>query len=59
MNLKKSGFSTPAIHTGEKSTENGALVALSTRPHLFRFKDAGHGARLMSGKEKGYVYSRG
>ncbi len=25
----------------------------------FIFKDAAHGARLMSGKEKGYVYSRG
>lgn len=59
MNLKKSGFSTRAIHTGEKSNENGALVAPIYQTAPFRFKDAAHGSRLMSGKEKGYVYSRG
>ena len=59
MNLKKSGFSTRAIHTGEKSTENGALVAPIYQTAPFRFKDAAQGARLMTGKEKGYVYSRG
>jgi len=58
MNLKKSGFSTRSIHTGEKGTENGALVPPIYQTAPFRFKDAAHGARLMSGKEKGYVYSR-
>lgn len=59
MNLKKSGFSTRAIHTGEKSTETGALISPIYQTAPFRFKDAAHGARLMSGKEKGYIYSRG
>ncbi len=59
MNLKRSGFSTRAIHTGEKNTENGALVPPIYQTAPFKFKDAAHGAKLMSGKEKGYVYSRG
>ncbi len=59
MNLKKSGFSTRAIHSGEKSSENGPMITPIYQTAPFTFKDAAHGARLMSGKEKGYVYSRG
>jgi len=59
MNLKKSGFSTRAIHAGEKKTETGAMVPPIFQTAPFVFKDAAHGARLMSGKEKGYIYSRG
>ncbi|GFO96593.1 methionine gamma-lyase [groundwater metagenome] len=59
MNLKKAGFSTRAIHAGEKKTETGAMITPIYQTAPFVFKDAAHGARLMSGKEKGYVYSRG
>lgn len=59
MNLKKAGFSTRAIHAGEKINDTGALVTPIYQTAPFIFKDAAHGARLMSGKEKGYVYSRG
>jgi methionine-gamma-lyase len=59
MNLRKTGFSTRAIHAGEKKTEIGAMVPPIYQTAPFVFKDAAHGARLMSGKEKGYVYSRG
>jgi methionine-gamma-lyase len=59
MNLKRSGFSTRTIHTGEKSSETGALIVPIYQTAPFIFKNAAQGARLMSGKEKGYVYSRG
>jgi methionine-gamma-lyase len=59
MNLNKYGFSTRAIHAGEKKTETGAMVPPIYQTAPFVFKDAAHGERLMSGKEKGYVYSRG
>lgn len=59
MNFRKTGFSTRAIHAGEKKTEIGAMVSPIYQTAPFVFKDVGQGARLMSGKEKGYVYSRG
>jgi len=59
MDLKKTGFSTRAIHAGEKKSELRAMVIPIYQTAPFVFKDAAHGARLMSGKEKGYVYSRG
>ncbi|MDO8726163.1 MAG: PLP-dependent aspartate aminotransferase family protein [Candidatus Methanoperedens sp.] len=59
MNLKKNGFSTRAIHAGEKKSELRAMVPPIYQTAPFVFNDAAHGARLMSGKEKGYVYSRG
>lgn len=59
MNLKKAGFSTRAIHAGEKKDETGAVVAPIYQTAPFEFKSAEHAARVMSGKEKGYVYSRG
>ena len=59
MNLKRTGFSTRAIHAGEKKSELRAMVNPIYQTAPFVFKDAGQGARLMSGKEKGYVYSRG
>ncbi|HEY9207241.1 MAG TPA: PLP-dependent aspartate aminotransferase family protein [Candidatus Methanoperedens sp.] len=59
MNLKKAGFSTRAIHAGEKPSETGAVVTPIYQTAPFEFKSAAHGARVMGGKEKGYVYSRG
>ncbi len=59
MNLKKAGFSTRAIHAGEKPSETGAVITPIYQTAPFEFKSAAHGARVMGGKEKGYVYSRG
>ncbi len=59
MNLKKSGFSTRAIHAGERPEETGAVVTPIYQTAPFKFKSATHAASVMAGKEKGYVYSRG
>jgi methionine-gamma-lyase len=59
MDLKKAGFSTRAIHAGEKPSETGAVVSPICQTVPFEFKSADHAARLMEGREKGYVYSRG
>jgi len=59
MNLKKSGFSTRAIHSGEREEETGAVVTPIYQTAPFNFKSAAHAARVMAGEEKGYVYSRG
>ena len=59
MDIKKAGFSTRAIHAGEKSSEAGAVVSPIFQTAPFEFKSAEHAARVMGGKEKGYVYSRG
>ncbi len=59
MDLKKAGFSTRAIHAGEKPSETGAVVSPIFQTAPFEFKSADHAARVMGGSEKGYVYSRG
>ncbi len=59
MNLKKAGFSTRTIHAGEKPSETGAMATPIFQTAPFRFKSKDHAARVMGGKEKGYVYSRG
>ncbi len=59
MNLKKPGFSTRAIHSGEQEEETGAVTTPIYQTAPFKFKNAAHAANVMAGKEKGYVYSRG
>ncbi len=59
MNLKKPGFSTRAIHAGEQEEETGSVTTPIYQTAPFKFKNAAHAARVMAGKEKGYVYSRG
>ena len=59
MNLKKSGFSTRAIHSGEKHEETGSVTTPIYQTAPFKFKNAAHAADLMGGRKKGYVYSRG
>ena len=59
MNLKKSGFSTRAIHSGEKHEETGSVTTPIYQTAPFKFKNAVHAADLMGGRKKGYVYSRG
>ncbi len=59
MNSKKSGFSTRAIHSGEKHEETGSVTTPIYQTAPFKFKSAAHASDLMSGREKGYIYSRG
>lgn len=59
MKHKKLGFSTRAIHAGEKPSETGAVNTPIYQTATFEFKSAAHAASVMAGKEKGYVYSRG
>ncbi|MCE8426395.1 MAG: PLP-dependent transferase [Candidatus Methanoperedens sp.] len=59
MNLKKAGFSTRAIHAGERTEETGSVTTPIFQTAPFEFKNAAHAARVMGGKEKGYIYSRG
>jgi len=59
MNLKKAGFSTRAVHAGERSSETGAVVTPIYQTAPFEFKSAAHAAGVMTGREEGYVYSRG
>jgi len=44
------------VHSGDPSTL--ALVAPIHMTSAYQFKDADHGARLFSGQEDGYIYSR-
>lgn len=59
MDLKKTGFATRAIHSGEKKTVAEPITTPIYQTAPFVFRDSAHAARLMSGKEKGYIYSRG
>jgi methionine-gamma-lyase len=59
MNIKKTGFSTRAIHSGEKEDETGSVTTPIYQTAPFHFKNAAHAADVMGGREKGYVYSRG
>lgn len=59
MSLKKAGFSTRAIHSGEKANEAGAVAVPIYQSATFEFKNTDHAARVMRREEKGYIYSRG
>ncbi|MCX9083358.1 MAG: PLP-dependent aspartate aminotransferase family protein [Candidatus Methanoperedens sp.] len=59
MAIKKAGFSTRSIHSGEKQDETGSITTPIYQTAPFEFKNASHGADLMGGRGKGYVYSRG
>ncbi len=57
--MNKTGFSTRAIHSGEREEETGSVVTPIYQTAPFGFKSAAHAAGVMAGREKGYVYSRG
>lgn len=59
MNLERTGFSTRAIHAGETEKDRGSITTPIYQTSPFEFKSVQHGARIMSGEKKGYVYSRG
>lgn len=58
MNIKKAGFSTRAIHAGEKEEETGSVTTPIYQTAPFHFKNAAHAEGVMSGGVKGYIYSR-
>ncbi len=59
MNSRKSGFSTRAIHSGEKHEDTGSVTTPIYQTAPFKFKSAADASDLMGGRKKGYVYSRG
>ena len=59
MNTKNPGFSTRAIHSGEKHEDTGSVTTPIYQTAPFRFRSAANAADLMGGREKGYIYSRG
>jgi methionine-gamma-lyase len=59
MDLSAKGISTRAVHAGEHPDDStGALVPPIYQTSTFAFKNAEQGARLFSGDEKGYIYTR-
>jgi len=52
MNLKKAGFSTRAIHAGEKTSETGAVITPIYQTAPFEFKNAAQAASVMAGRKK-------
>ena len=59
MNSRKPGFSTRAIHSGEKHEDTGSVTTPIYQTAPFKFKSAADAAGLMGGRKKGYIYSRG
>ncbi len=57
--IKNTGFSTRAIHAGEKHEETGSVTTPIYQTAPFKFKNAADAAELMAGRKKGYIYSRG
>lgn len=57
--IKNTGFSTRAIHAGEKHEETGSVTTPIYQTAPFKFKNAASAADLMAGRKKGYIYSRG
>lgn len=58
MNIKKAGFSTRAIHAGDKEEETGSVTTPIYQTAPFHFKNAAHAEGVIKGGVKGYIYSR-
>ena len=58
MNTKNKGFNTKLIHSGDFEDAFGAAVTPIYQTSTFAFKNADHGADLIAGKEKGFIYTR-
>jgi len=59
LNLKDKGINTKVTHAGENpDTTHGSVGIPIYQTSTFKFTDADHGARLFSGEEKGYIYTR-
>jgi len=56
--LKKLGFSTKAIHAGNKKNDVGSAATPIYQTSTFIFDSAEQGGRIFSGEEDGYRYTR-
>jgi methionine-gamma-lyase len=49
---------TKCVHAGTKEDHYGSVVTPIYQVSTFKFQNAAHGARLFSGEEDGYIYTR-
>jgi len=54
----KLGLGTRAIHAGYEPDSTGAVNPPIYQSSTFAFRSAAHGARLFTGEEEGYIYTR-
>jgi methionine-gamma-lyase len=57
-NIRDAHLQTQSVHAGTLKNETGAVVTPIYQTSTFEFDSADHGARLFSGKEKGFIYTR-
>jgi len=58
MDTKNKGFETKLVHAGDQEDEFGSAVTPIYQSSTFSFNSAEQGAKLFSGQEKGYIYTR-
>lgn len=56
--IRNHSIATQCVHAGIKEDQYGAVVTPIYQTSTFRFKNADHGAKLFSGQEEGYIYTR-
>jgi len=56
--IRDYSFDTKCVHAGTKEDQYGSVVTPIYQVSTFKFKSAAHGARLFSGEEDGYIYTR-
>jgi len=56
--IRKHGQNTKCVHGSFIPNETGCVVTPIYQTSTFAFKNVDHGARLFSGEEEGYIYTR-
>ncbi|MCL5991911.1 MAG: PLP-dependent aspartate aminotransferase family protein [Bacteroidetes bacterium] len=56
--IRNFSFDTKCVHAGTKEDQYGSVITPIYQVSTFKFKNANHGARLFSGEEDGYIYTR-
>jgi methionine-gamma-lyase len=56
--IRTLSIDTQIVHAGIGEYEFGTVVPPIYQTSTFKFKDADHGARLFSGEEEGFIYTR-
>ena len=56
--IRNYSFDTKCVHAGTKEDQYGSVITPIYQVSTFKFKNADHGARLFSGEEDGYIYTR-
>ncbi|TAL69228.1 MAG: PLP-dependent transferase [Bacteroidetes bacterium] len=56
--IRNFSFDTKCVHAGTKEDQYGSVITPIYQVSTFKFKNAAHGARLFSGEEDGYIYTR-